>query len=184
MAPRKSVKFAKCGTVVINGRKRNLYKGDQGGVYHKDGAGKKTYIDKAVSRPKKCGPGAKRSRSASPRRKSRSPRRKSPKTHRGHLHVTKTSLKKKGNPVLHKHPKSKSPKRKSPKRKSPKRKSPKRKSPKRKSPKRKSPKRKSPKKCSHSTRPSAYKCKTRGKLKQPYRDHSTNRCHYCYAEKK
>ena len=29
---------------------------------------------------------------------------KSPKRHRGHLHVTKTSLKNKGNPVLHKHP--------------------------------------------------------------------------------
>ena len=119
MAPRKSVKFAKCGTVVINGRKRNLYKGDQGGVYHKDGAGKKTYIDKAVSRPKKCGPGAKRSRSASPRRKSRSPRRKSPNTHRGHLHVPKTSLKNNGNPSIHKHPTSKSPKPKSPNPKSP-----------------------------------------------------------------
>ncbi len=182
MPPRKSPKSKSCGTVVVNGRKRNLYKGDQGGVYHKDSAGKRTYIDKTVPRAKKCGPGAKRRtspRRTSPRRTS--PRRTSPrrKSHRGHLHVTKTSLKKKGNPVLHKHPKSKSPKRKSPKRKSPKRKSPKRKSP-----KRKSPKRKSPKKCSHSTRPSAYKCKTRGKLKQPYRDHSTNRCHYCYAEKK
>ena len=55
------------------------------------------------------------------------------------------------------------------------RKSPKRKSPRRKSPKRKSPRRKSPK---------GWKCKETGKLKQPYRDHKTNRCHYCYAKKK
>ncbi len=41
-----------------------------------------------------------------------------------------------------------------------------------------------PKKCSHRTRPAAYKCKERGKLKHPYRDHKTDRCHYCYAEKK
>ena len=121
MAPRrKSPKSEKCGTIVINGRKRNLYKGDQGGVYTKDSMGKKTYLDSTVPRPKKGGTGAKR------------------------------------------------------------RKSPKRKSPRRKSPKRKSPKRK----CSPRTRPSAYKCKTRGKLKQPYRDSSTGRCHYCYAEKK
>ena len=159
MAPRKSPKSDKCGTVVINGRKRNLYKGDQGGVYHKDSAGKRTYLDKTVPRAKKCGPGAKRR--TSPRRTS--PRRTSPrrKSHRGHLHVTKTSLKKKGSPVLHKHPKS-----------------PKRNSPKRKSPKSKSPKRK----CSHKTRPKAYKCKERGLLKQPYRDHKTGRCHYCYAK--
>ncbi len=65
------------------------------------------------------------------------------------------------------------------------RKSPRRKSPRRKSPRRKSPKRKSPKpKCSHRTRPKGWKCKETGKLKQPYRDHKTNRCHYCYAKKK
>ncbi len=156
MAPRKSPKSKKCGTVVVNGRKRNLYKGDQGGVYHKDSAGKRTYIDKTVPRAKKCGPGAKRSKS---------PRRKSPKSHKAHLHVTRTSLKKKGSPVLHKHSTCKSPKRKSPKRKSPKRKSPKR-------------------KCDEKKRPSAFKCKTRGKLKQPYLNHKTNRCHWCYAEKK
>ena len=60
-----------------------------------------------------------------------------------------------------------------------------RKSPRRKSPTRKSPIRKSPKpKCSHRTRPKGWKCKETGKLKQPYRDHKTNRCHYCYAKKK
>ncbi len=97
-------------------------------------------------------------------RRRKSPRRKSPKR---------------------KSPRRKSPKRKSPRRKSPRRKSPKRKSPKRKSPKRKSPRRKSPKpKCSHRTRPKGWKCKETGKLKQPYRDHKTNRCHYCYAKKK
>ena len=105
MAPRKSPKSKKCGTVVVNGRKRNLYKGDQGGVYHKDSAGKRTYIDKTVPRAKKCGPGAKRR--TSPRRTS--PRRTSPrrKSHRGHLHVTKTSLKRKflKDKVLHKHKK-------------------------------------------------------------------------------
>ena len=157
MVPRrKSPKSEKCGSIVIKGRKRNIYKGDQGGVYIKDRSGNKTYIYKTVPRAKKCGSGVKRAQSA---------RRKSPKTHRGHLHVTKTSLAKKGNPVLHKHAQCKSPKRKSPKRKSPKRKSPKR-------------------KCSPRTRPSAYKCKTQGKLKEPYRDSSTGRCHYCYALKK
>ncbi len=56
---------------------------------------------------------------------------------------------------------------------------------KRKSPKRKSPKRKSPKrKCDEKKRPAAFKCKTRGKLKQPYRSGKTGRCHWCYAEKK
>ena len=54
---------------------------------------------------------------------------------------------------------------------------------KRKSPKRKSPKRKSPK-CEEKKRPAAFKCKTRGKLKQPYRDRKTGRCYWCYAEKK
>lgn len=40
------------------------------------------------------------------------------------------------------------------------------------------------KKCSHRSRPKAYKCKERGKLQQPYRNKKTGYCHYCYAEKK
>ncbi len=44
-------------------------------------------------------------------------------------------------------------------------------------------KRKSPK-CEEKKRPAAFKCKTRGKLKQPYRDRKTGRCRWCYAEKK
>ena len=125
------------------------------------------------------------------RRKSKSPRRKYRKgspsaTRKG----DKDFVTHKGSKVYDRdsHYEKKSPrpyqgKRKSPKRKSPKRKSPKRKSPKRKSPKRKSPKRKSPKrKCDEKKRPAAFKCKTRGKLKQPYRSSKTGHCHWCYAK--
>jgi len=104
----------KCGTVEVRGRGRiPVYKGAQGGVYYLTQTNEKTYIDSKDNihkKPKACGTGAKRKspRRKSPRRKSprrKSPKRKSPKRHPKHLHVTKTSLKRKykKDQVLHKH---------------------------------------------------------------------------------
>ena len=84
----------KCGTIAVRGRRGRVpvYKGDQGGVYYLTQTNGKTYIDSKDNihkKPKACGSG---------------PKRKSPKRHTKHLHVTKSSLKRK-NKVLHKHSK-------------------------------------------------------------------------------
>ena len=158
-----SPKSKKCGTRKINGRERNLYKGEQDGVFYKKD-GRKIYVDKTVSRPKKCGSGAKRS--GSPRRKS--PRRKSPRrtSHRAHWHTTKTASKSRleKDRLLHKHSKCTSPHR---KRKS--------------SPKRKRKRSPSPK-CDHRKNP--YKCKETGRLKRQYKSSKSGHCHFCYAPEK
>jgi len=168
-----STKSQKCGTMKINGRHRNIYKGEQDGVFYKKD-GKKIYVDKTVSRPKKCGPGAKRSKSPrrkSPRRKSprrKSPRRTSPRrtSHSAHHHTTKTAVKSKleKDRLLHKHSQCTTPHRKP-----------------KPSPKRKRKRSPSPK-CD--SRKNPYKCKKTGKLAQPYKSGKSGHCHWCYAPKK
>ena len=102
----------KCGSVEVRGRrgKVTVYRGPGGGVYYLTQTNAKKYIDPKDC-PKACGPGAKRKRSKSPKRKrSKSPKRrrsKSPKRHTSHVHVTRTSLKRKylKDKVLHGHSK-------------------------------------------------------------------------------
>ena len=90
---RRPVTGPNCGSTVVRGRgKVPVYKGAQGGVYYLTQTNGKTYIDSKDNihkKPKACGSG---------------PKRKSPKRHTKHLHVTKSSLKRK-NKVLHKHSK-------------------------------------------------------------------------------
>ena len=125
----------KCGTVAVRGRRGRvpLYKGKEGGVYYLTQTNGKQYVDAKAS-PKACGTGPKRRRkSKSPkrRRKSKSPKRrlkskspkrrlkskspkrrrrrsKSPKKrHTKHIHVTRSSLKRKylKDQIKHPHPK-------------------------------------------------------------------------------
>ena len=106
--PQKKSRGTKCGTIEVRGRRGRItvYKGKEGGVYYLTPSGDKTYVD-SKDCPKPCGPGAgrrRRRRSKSPKRRRRS---KSPKRHTKHVHVTRTSLKRKylKDKLLHKHPK-------------------------------------------------------------------------------